>query len=231
MLLIGAGLAGSQLRPAAERVAGIQPGERHLDAARRERPPVSEPRGGRRVLSPVRRQDRARSWREGARRRLGRCRSRRRSAGAASTSRVRRRSPDRSCRSISAARRPDYFRTMEIPLVQGPLLHRRRHAAERAAGRHHRREVRAALLAERRCDRQAPLERSQAAHDDRRRRRHGEAVRPRHRRPHRRLSAVAGTAAVSGRADVVGSGGRRRRDRARDSTRSIRRSRCSTSAR
>ena len=57
---------------------------------------------------------------------------------------------------------PDYFRTMEIPLVQGPLLHRCRHAAERGAGRHHRREVRAALLAERRCDRQARLVRSQA---------------------------------------------------------------------
>ena len=57
----------------------------------------------------------------------------------------------------------DYFRTMEIPLVQGAVLHRLRHAAERRAGRDHRREVRAAVLAGRRRRRQARLERSRSS--------------------------------------------------------------------
>ena len=114
---------------------------------------------------------------------------------------------------------------------QRAVLHRLRRAAERAARRDHRREVRAAVLAERGPDRQARLERSQAADDHRRRRRHREAVRARYRRPHRRLPAR--------RRDCCSTRSRarrpiRRRSPARSSaqsTTSIRRSRSTTSAR
>ena len=84
---------------------------------------------------------------------------------------------------------------------QGPILRRPRPAAERRAGVHHRREVRAALLAERRRDRQARLERRRQRSEDhdRRRRRHREAVRPRHRRPHRRLPPECRTPAGTSR--------------------------------
>ena len=44
MLLIGAGLLRAQLRPAAERLAGVRPRGRRLDAPRRQRAPVREPR-------------------------------------------------------------------------------------------------------------------------------------------------------------------------------------------
>ena len=104
-----------------------------------------------------------------------------------------------------------------MPLVSGRFFTDFDTAQNARAGGDHRREVRAALLAERERDRQACLERSEAAVEDRRRGRHGEAVRPRHRRPHRRLSPDRRAAAVSGRADGVGPSRGRVGDRARDS--------------
>ena len=87
-----------------------------------------------------------------------------------------------------ARRDADYFRTMQIPLAAGTVLHRFDTADRRRIGRsHHRREIRAALLAQWRCDRQARLGRPEVADDDRRRRRHRQAVRARCRRPHRRV--------------------------------------------
>ena len=62
--------------------------------------------------------------------------------------------------------------------------------------RHHRQQVRAAVLAEGRCDRQARLVRPGEKVHDRRRRRHGEAVWPRRRSTHRRVHAVARTRAI-----------------------------------
>ena len=165
------------------------------------------------------------------RRGVGRCRSRRRSAGAASTSRGSCRSPARSCRSISAAATPDYFTTMEIPLVKGRFFTDFDNVDDAQPVVIVDEKFAAALLAEPGSDRQARLERSQAPADDRRRRRDRQAVRPRHRRPHRRLSALARTAAVSGRADVVRSRRRSRRRWCARSTPSIRRFRCTTSGR
>ena len=148
------------------------------------------PRGGDRVLPPVRRAHRRRARRHGARRGVGAAVHRRRSAGARSTSKGFTPQPGQELQVDSARRHPDYFRTMEIPLMQGTVLH--------ATPTRCRTRSRSSIIDEKFAqrfwpgedrDRQAPLERSQAADDDRRRRRHGEAVRPRRRRPHRRLSA------------------------------------------
>ena len=117
---------------------------------------------------------------------------------------------------------PDYFRTMRDSADQGTVLLRRGHAAERGTGRHHRREVRAAVLAQRRRHRQAHLGRPQAQDPHRRRRRHREAVRSRHRRPHRVLSADDGRLELSRRAHVAGSRRGRRRDSSGRSGSSIR---------
>ena len=83
----------------------------------------------------------------------------------------------------------------------GAVLHQLRRAAERGARGGHRREVRAAVLARAVGDRQAPLERSETADDDRRRGRHRQAVRPRRGRPDRRLSPERRAARISGGAD------------------------------
>ena len=56
----------------------------------------------------------------------------------------------------------DYFRTMEIPLLQGAVFLGARHRGQ-AAGGDHRREVRAALLAARRSHRQTSVVRPQEA--------------------------------------------------------------------
>ena len=85
--------------------------------------------------SGSRRQDCGGAWREACEARFRRCRLPRRSAGAGSTSRASRRSRGRSCKSISEPRRPDYFRTMEIPLIKGALLHGLRHAMPNAPSR------------------------------------------------------------------------------------------------
>ena len=158
----------------------------------------------------------SRAWREGARRRLGAavhvvCRlglDQRRGVHAAARAGTAGRSTRRHARLF-----PDDGDSS----AQGPVLLRLRHAAERAAGGHRRREVRAAFLAQTRI-------RSASTS--------GEI-------PSRPMTIVgvvgtvkqygldidgrivvlppvAGTAAIPGRADVVGSGGCRRRHRARD---------------
>ena len=178
------GPAGAQLRAAAERVARLQSRPGDLDAARAERPAVREPRRGAGGVPAVQRSDRQRSGRQGARRGvvaavhvgggLGLDQRRRvhAAAGAGTAGRSTRR---------HAELLPDDGDSAD----QGAVLRGRRLVDHGAAGRDRRREVRAALLAERGSDRQAPVERPEAADDDRRRRRHGEAVRPRYRRPDR----------------------------------------------
>ncbi len=79
----------------------------------------------------------------------------------------------------------------EDPAHCRTILHRCRYAAECGAGRHHRQQVRATLLAEGQCDRQACVVRSGDKAQDRRRRRHREAVWSRRRWADRRLPAVA----------------------------------------
>ena len=77
----------------------------------------------------------------------------------------------------------------EDPDRPGPFLRRDRPAGECRSGRNHRREVRPAFLAQWRRDRETYMVRSQATNQNRWRCRVGQAVRPRHRRPHRRVYA------------------------------------------
>ena len=102
---------------------------------------------------------------------------------------------------------PDYFRTMEIPLIKGRFfndfdaLPNAQPVAiidEKFAQR---------FWPERESDRKASVERPEATDDHRRRRRHGEAVRSRRRRPHRLLSPVARSVGLSGGADGSRSAG------------------------
>ncbi len=111
---------------------------------------------------------------------------------------------------------PDYFRTMEIPLVKGrfftdfdamPTAQRVAIVDEKFA---------AAFLAQRRSHWQARVERPETAHDHCRRRGHGQAVRTRRRRPHRGVPPLPRVAVVSGRANVVRSGSSGRGDHAGD---------------
>ncbi len=185
------GAAGPQLRANPAGHARLQPGERDLPAARRERPAVPEPGVQAGILPSVRRSHRGRAGGQGARcgvgaavhviGRLGLHQRRRLDAAAGAGA------AGRSARG-DAGLLPDDG----DPAAPGADVHELRRSAERRARLHHRREVRAALLAWAVGHRQAPLERSEAADDDRRRRRHGQAVRPRRRRPDRRLSSEHG---------------------------------------
>ena len=224
--------AGSQLRAAAERVAGLRARRRHLDAARRERASV------RRIATP-----RSRS--------TGRSATRSRAVpgvtmrGAVSslpfTSSVGWGSinvegwtpqPGQELQVDQRGATPDYFRTMGIPLVQGRFFTDCDMPPNAEPVVDHRREVRAALLAGRRrrsASTSGAIPSTQA--DDRRRRRHGEAVRPRRRRPHRRLSARRLGAAIRSRGRSSDPAAVAARHGAARSTSSIRRSPSTTSRR
>ena len=153
------GTARSQLRASAERLPGIQSRERDLDAARPDRHGSVEPGRRARVLPPGWRPPRQGPGDHGARRRHGAAvhvvgwlgeHQRRRLDAAART---------------GAAGRPARRDARLLPddgdsADQGAVLQRLRRSAQRAASRHHRREVRAAFLARRESDRQACLERS-----------------------------------------------------------------------
>jgi putative ABC transport system permease protein len=89
----------------------------------------------------------------------------------------------------SARRHARLLQDDEDSARAGAVLHRRRFSADGAAGRDRGRKIRAAVLAGGRRDRQAGVERSRTQAHHRRRGRHGETVRPRRRRPDRRLSA------------------------------------------
>ncbi len=71
-----------------------------------------------------------------------------------------------------------YFRALKIPLLKGRYFDDH-DTLDGQARRHRRRTFRPALLAPRQPHRKTPLVRSQKAQDHRRRRRHGQAVRPR----------------------------------------------------
>ena len=141
------GPAGAQLRAPPGGHARLQPRARDLDAARRERPAVPETGG--RGSSYFRQVGDRIAAVPGIKVR-----------GAVSalpfTSSVGWGSinvegwtpqPGQELQVDQRAATPDYFRTMEIPLVQGRIFSELRRAAERRARRHRRREVRAALLA------------------------------------------------------------------------------------
>ena len=200
--------AGAQLRPAAERVAGVRARRRRLDAARRQRPPVSEPRRGGRV-STVTSATRlaSRAGRDVARRgvvaavhlvgRLGIDQRRRLDAAAR---------PGAAGRS---ARRDDrLLPDDEDSAGQGAVLHAtstcRRTPSRWPSSTRSSRSA-SGPTATRSASTSGTIPSRKI--DDRRRRRHREAVRPRHRRPHRRLPADA-ERGLSRRADVVGSGAR-----------------------
>ena len=207
--------ARSQLRADSAGHSRLQSRERDLDAARRERPPVPEPRGQGRVLPAVRRSPGRGARRAGPRRSHG--------AAIHVVGRLgfdQRRGLDTAARAgaagRSACRHAGLFPHHGDPGAPGTYLLDLRHAAERRARGDHRREVRAAVLAGPVGHREASLERSQAAHDHRRSRGHRQAIRPRRGWPDRRLSSEPGTAGVSGGPGIGRSGGAVGRSRAGD---------------
>ena len=139
-----------QLHQAAERGAGIQPGSRghgRRQPAGRALSDAAEEGG---VLAAQRRRAAT-----GARRRGG---GRDQPAAAAARQQHARADHSRTCRPTSAANAhyrtasPDYFRTMEIPLLRGRAVRRRRPRRTRA-GRADQRGRGAALLAQSQSDR------------------------------------------------------------------------------